>query len=78
MIMEEQKHEDTLLFQQGTPMLFQIKWPGMKSIRIVEVTRRANNAVERSKRFFITNLDEDRVIYSTKPLLEEVASLSCG
>ena len=40
-------------------MLFQLRWPGMKSIGMVEVTRTTNNEVERSKRFYITSLDED-------------------
>lgn len=47
------------LISARDPMLFQIRWPGMKSIGMVEVTRTTNNEVERSKRFFITSLDED-------------------
>lgn len=41
------------------PLLFQIRWPGMNSIGMVEVTRTTNKEVEKSKRFFITSLDED-------------------
>jgi len=40
-------------------LLFQLRWPGMKSIGMVEVTRTTHNEVEKSKRFFITSLDED-------------------
>jgi predicted transposase YbfD/YdcC len=47
------------LISARDPMLFQIRWPGMKSIGMVEVTRTTNNEVERSKRFFVTSLDED-------------------
>ena len=47
------------LISARDPMLFQIRWPGMKSIGMVEVTRTTHNEVERSKRFYITSLDED-------------------
>lgn len=47
------------LISARNPVLFQYRWPGMKSIGMVEVTRTTNNEVERSKRFFITSLDED-------------------
>jgi predicted transposase YbfD/YdcC len=47
------------LISARDPMLFQLRWPGMKSIGMVEVTRTTNNEVEKSKRFFITSLDED-------------------
>jgi predicted transposase YbfD/YdcC len=47
------------LISARDPMLFQLRWPGMKSIGMVEVTRTTNNEVERSKRFYITSLDED-------------------
>jgi predicted transposase YbfD/YdcC len=47
------------LISARDPMMFQVRWPGMKSIGMLEVTRTTNNEVERSKRFFITSLDED-------------------
>ncbi len=47
------------LISARDPVMFQFRWPGMKSIGMVEVTRTTNNEVERSKRFFITSLDED-------------------
>jgi predicted transposase YbfD/YdcC len=47
------------LISARDPLLFQLRWPGMKSIGMVEVKRTTNNEVEHSKRFFITSLDED-------------------
>jgi len=47
------------LISAREPLMFQFRWPGMKSIGMLEVTRTTNNEVERSKRFFITSLDED-------------------
>lgn len=47
------------LISARDPMLFQLRWPGMRSIGMVEVTRTTNNEVDRSKRFYITSLDED-------------------
>jgi len=47
------------LISARDPLMFQVRWPGMKSIGMLEVTRTTNNQVEKSKRFFITSLDED-------------------
>lgn len=47
------------LISARDPVMFQFRWPGMKSIGMLEVTRTTNNDVERSKRYFITSLDED-------------------
>jgi predicted transposase YbfD/YdcC len=47
------------LISARDPVMFQFRWPGMKGIGMLEVTRTTNNEVERSKRFFITSLDED-------------------
>lgn len=47
------------LISARDPLMFQFRWPGMKGIGMLEVTRTTNNEVERSKRFFITSLDED-------------------
>ena len=47
------------LISARDPVMFQFRWLGMKSIGMLEVTRTTNNDVERSKRYFITSLDED-------------------
>lgn len=47
------------LISARDPLLFELRWPGLKGIGMVEVTRTVNNQVERSKRFFITSLDQD-------------------
>jgi len=47
------------LISARDPLMFQVRWPGMKSIGMLEVTRTTNNQVEKSKRFFITSIDED-------------------
>lgn len=47
------------LISARDPLMFQVRWPGMKGIGMLEVTRTTNNEVEKSKRFFITSLDED-------------------
>mgnify|MGYP000747655340 FL=1 len=47
------------LISARDPLMFQFRWPGMKGIGMLEVTRTTNNEVERSKRFFITSLNED-------------------
>ena len=41
------------------PLLFTLRWPGMKSIGMLEVTRTTNSQVERSKRYFVSSLEED-------------------
>lgn len=38
--------------------LFGLRWPHLKGIGMVEVTRTVNHQVERSKRFFLTSLDD--------------------
>ena len=47
------------LISARDPLLFQVRWPGLRSIGMIEVTRTTNNQVEKSKRFFLTSLDED-------------------
>ena len=47
------------LISARDPLLFQVRWPGLKSIGMSEVTRTTNNQVEKSKRFFLTSLEED-------------------
>ena len=38
------------------PVVFQLRWPGIKGIGMLETTRTTNNQVERSKRYFLTSL----------------------
>jgi predicted transposase YbfD/YdcC len=38
------------------PEVFQLRWPGLKGIGMLETTRTTNNQVERSKRYFLTSL----------------------
>jgi predicted transposase YbfD/YdcC len=38
--------------------LFGLRWPHLNGIGMVEVTRKVNNNVEQSKRFFLTSLDD--------------------
>lgn len=38
--------------------LFGLRWPHLKGIGMVEVKRRVNNKVERSKRFFLTSIND--------------------
>ena len=43
------------------PLLFELRWPGLKGIGKVEVVRTTNNQVERSTRYFITSLDYEKI-----------------
>lgn len=43
------------LISARDPLLFGLRWPGMKSIGMLEVTRTTHHQVERSRRF-ITSL----------------------
>jgi predicted transposase YbfD/YdcC len=47
------------LISARDPLMFELRWPGLKSVGMLEVTRTTHHQVERSKRFFITSLDED-------------------
>lgn len=38
------------------PEVFQLRWPGLKGIGMLETTRTTNNEVEHSKRYFLTSL----------------------
>jgi hypothetical protein len=42
-------------------LLFNLRWPGFKSLGMVEVTRTANHEVERFTRYFITSLFCERI-----------------
>ena len=39
--------------------MFAVRWPGLKSIGMVEVKRTVNNETTRSTRYYLTSLDED-------------------
>jgi predicted transposase YbfD/YdcC len=43
------------------PLLFSLRWPGLKGIGMLEVTRTVNNEVERSKRYFLTSLEYEQI-----------------
>ena len=43
------------------PLLFELRWPGLKGIGKVEITRTTNHKVERSTRYFITSLQYDDI-----------------
>jgi len=51
---------------------FEIRWPHLKGLGMVEVKRTANNQVEHSKRFFLTNLDDGYEFYLMKDLAKGV------
>ena len=39
------------------PLMFEIRWPWLKGIGKLEVTRTTNNVVEKSTRYFLTSLE---------------------
>lgn len=43
------------------PEAFQLRWPGLKGIGMLETTRTTNNQVERSRRYFLTSLAYDDI-----------------
>ncbi len=50
----------TLISPRDT-LHFSLRWPGLKSIGMVEVTRTINNKVERITRYFLTSLDHESI-----------------
>ena len=44
------------LISARDPLMFQVRWPGLKSIGLLEVTRTTNHHVERTRRYFLTSL----------------------
>jgi predicted transposase YbfD/YdcC len=40
---------------------FELRWPGLKSIGMLETTRTINNEVERSTRYFLTSLEHEEI-----------------
>jgi predicted transposase YbfD/YdcC len=49
------------LISARDPLLFHLRWPGMNSLGILEVTRTMDNEVTRSKRFFITTIAYEKI-----------------
>lgn len=49
------------LISSRDPLLFELRWPGLKGIGKVDVVRTTNNQVERSTRYFITSLDYEKI-----------------
>ena len=49
------------LISARDPVLFQLRWPGLKGIGLLEVTRTTNHQVERSKRYFLTSHSYDEI-----------------
>jgi predicted transposase YbfD/YdcC len=43
------------------PAVFQLRWPGLKGIGMLETTRTTNNEVERSTRYFLTSLAYENI-----------------
>jgi predicted transposase YbfD/YdcC len=49
------------LISARDPIAFQIRWPGLKGIGVLDVTRTTNNEVEYSKRYFLTTFAYDQI-----------------
>jgi predicted transposase YbfD/YdcC len=49
------------LISARDPLLFELRWPGLRGIGKVEIVRTTNNQVERSTRYFITSLDYEKI-----------------
>ena len=49
------------LISARDPLLFNLRWPGFKSIGMVEITRTVNHQVERITRYFLTSLLYERI-----------------
>ena len=43
------------------PLLFELRWPGLKGIGKIDITRTTNNQVEYSTRYFITSLNYENI-----------------
>jgi len=43
------------------PLMFEIRWPWLKGIGKLEVTRTTNNIVEKSTRYFLTSLEYENI-----------------
>jgi predicted transposase YbfD/YdcC len=49
------------LISARDPLMFALRWPGLKGIGMLETTRTVHNEVERSTRYFLTSLEYDRI-----------------
>jgi predicted transposase YbfD/YdcC len=49
------------LISARDPAVFQLRWPGLKGLGLLEVTRTTNNQVEYSKRYFLTSLSYEHI-----------------
>ena len=49
------------LMSARDPLLFSLRWPGLKGIGMLEVTRTTNHEVERSTRYFLTSLEYEQI-----------------
>jgi predicted transposase YbfD/YdcC len=49
------------LISARDPLLFELRWPGLRGIGKVDVVRTTDNQVERSTRYFLTSLDYEKV-----------------
>lgn len=49
------------LISARDPLLFELRWPGLKGIGKVEVVRTTHHEVERSTRYFLTSLDYEKI-----------------
>lgn len=43
------------------PLMFELRWPGLKGIGKLEVTRTTDNVVEKSTRYFLTSLEYENI-----------------
>lgn len=49
------------LISARDPTVFQLRWPGLKGLGLLEVTRTTNNQVEYSKRYFLSSLAYENI-----------------
>lgn len=49
------------LISARDPLMFQVRWPGLVSIGLLEVTRTTNHQVERTRRYFLTSLNYEDI-----------------
>ena len=49
------------LISARDPAVFQLRWPGLRGVGLLEVTRTTNNQVERSKRYFLTSFPYENI-----------------
>lgn len=49
------------LISARDPLLFELRWPGLKGIGMLETTRTVNHEVEKSTRYFLTSLEYEQI-----------------